>query len=201
MKNIIILLFTSTFSFSQIDTIKTSIYTSIFDNSLKQVLYVKYDLYRGGGDCDRKSLTFKEYENTLSNKDYVGSGLDKGHLANAEDFADICQNQKFTFDFYNIIPQYPNLNRGVWKHHEDSLRQLSQHNALIIVCGGVYLGKKIKNINVPVYCFKICLLKSTKKVIFSKLYSNYKLSNWNVNITVNDLEKLTSYKLQNDIYK
>lgn len=199
MNGIITLLFFSIYLYAQ-DTIKTNIYTSIFDTKLKQVLYVKYELYRGGGDCNRKSLTFKEHDNTLKNKDYVGLGLDKGHLANAEDFADICQNQKLTFDFYNIIPQYPNLNRGIWKHHEDSLRQLSQHNPLIIICGGIYLDKKIKNINIPVYCFKICFLKSTQKIIFSKIYSNYKKDNWNTNITINRLEKLTSYKF-NDIYR
>src|SRR5436853_110152 len=75
----------------QVDTvIKTGIYKSYFCYSLKEPLYVTYTLYKGGGGCDRdeQGFNFKKCGvQTASDADYSGSGYDKGHLANAEDFA------------------------------------------------------------------------------------------------------------------
>jgi endonuclease G len=91
-------------------------------------MYVKYKLYRGGGDCDRKQFHFtnENVHDVAKQSDYVHSGYDQGHLCNAEDFANDCRKEELTFRFYNCIPQTPNLNRGIWKGYEQKIRKLSQ---------------------------------------------------------------------------
>ena len=91
----------------KIDTvINTGIYKSYFNYSLKEPLYVTYTLYKGGGDCTREALTFKECGiKSASDQDYAGNSFDKGHLANAEDFANDCDNEAKTFCYYNCVPQ------------------------------------------------------------------------------------------------
>lgn len=158
-KAIFILLMTISFNgFGQIkvDTvIKTSIYESYFSYETKTPLYVKYKLYHGGGDCKREGMTFsREGVNSLSEREYAKSGLDIGHMANAEDFAFDCIKEKETFRFYNALPQYPQLNRGSWKVLETEIRKESQIDSLLIICGG-WSFRKEKELNVPDYCFKI----------------------------------------------
>src|SRR6476646_7794042 len=100
--------------------ITTPILESHFFRKTKVPLYVKYHLFKGGGDCDRGSQGFRNDQpgiETATDQDYAKSGFDQGHLANAEDFAFNCAKQKMSFVFYNALPQTPNLNRGVWKRY------------------------------------------------------------------------------------
>jgi len=165
--------------FSQVkaDTIiRTPIYTSYFNYSLHEPLYVVYPLYKGGGDCDRAGDVFKTdslpYSATAN--DYAHNGYDEGHFANAEDFAFNCALQRMTFRFYNCTPQTPALNRGVWKQLETLVRKESQTDSLLIICGNIFGHKKIgKNkIAVPSFCYKIVYSLTTHKIIHCRLFPN-----------------------------
>ena len=125
----------------QVDSvIVTDIYTSYVSFSLHEPLYVKYKLYKGGGACKRKGLSFKTagFREGAKPKDYKGNGYDEGHLANAEDFAGDCKKENETFRFYNCLPQTPKLNRGIWKTWETDIRKESQTDSLLIFCGGAF---------------------------------------------------------------
>lgn len=152
-----------------------SIYTVNFSNTYHEPLWVSYKLYRGGGDCDRKSFHFINDQASLltaTNIDYSKSGYDKGHLANAEDFAFDCTKDEMTFRYYNCLPQTPNLNRGVWKTYETRIREWSQTDSLLIICGGVFGEKRIRTISVPDYCWKVVQSLSTRKILFCGWFTN-----------------------------
>jgi endonuclease G len=155
--------------------VKRGIYTVNFSNALHEPLWVSYKLYSGGGECSRTKFRFRndiDSLQTATDKDYARSGYDKGHLANAEDFAYDCTKDELTFRYYNCLPQTPNLNRGVWKINETAIRQLSQTDSLLIICGGTFSKKKIGRIAVPDHCWKVVQSLSTKKILFCGWFTN-----------------------------
>ncbi len=155
--------------------VKNAAYKVNFSNKLHQPRYVSYFLYRGGGDCDRSRFHFyndKDSLETAGDADYKGSGYDKGHLANAEDFAGNCEKDELTFRYYNCLPQTTNLNRGIWKKTETQVREWSQTQKLYIICGGYFGKKKTGNVAVPDYCWKIVQSVKTKEVLFCGWFKN-----------------------------
>jgi endonuclease G, mitochondrial len=178
MKNLIIffllILFECTIACAQ-KIINKGIYKANFSNTLHQPRWVSYKLYKGGGDCDRDGMNFKCDEAGLecaTDEDYAHSGYDKGHLANAEDFASDCDKDELTFRYYNCLPQTVNLNRGIWKRNETEIRKWSQDEKLYIICGGFFGSKKVGNSAVPNYCWKVVQSVKTKKVLFCGWFKN-----------------------------
>ena len=195
MKRILtaILLLNITFSLyaQKVDTILTTdIYKSYFSYKYKLPLYVSYRLYKGGGNCGRKSDNFKNTRmiDMATAKDFAGSGFDQGHMASAEDFAYDCIKQEATFRFENLLPQYPNLNRGIWKSGENDVREMSQTDSLKIIAGGKF-GKKTfgKKVGIPNYCFKIVISLTTNQVTHVYWYTNKVKDNIMQEITIEAL--------------
>ena len=158
----------------RIDTVvQKPAYTSYYSYSVKSPLYVVYYLYKGGGDCSRKQLSFTKEYRSASNKDYAKSGYDRGHLANAEDFAFDCTMEKCTFSYYNCIPQHQKLNRGSWKVWETTIRKESQRDRLKIYTGAIYGKQTIgSGVGVPNYCWKIVYNTRTKLIMHALLFKN-----------------------------
>jgi len=185
-------------AFSQkVDTIiKTDMFTSYYSKELRLPIMVKYVLYKGGGECSRVGDVFhNDYKlNVVGAKEFKASGYDEGHLANAEDFAYDCKKQKGTFQFINQLPQTPNLNRGIWKHYETIIRELSQHDSLIIVCGGIWEDNKVVNgMRIPNKCWKIVYSLTQKKIIYVLLFTNDNKA------TVRELRTVEELNLKNKI--
>ena len=167
------------------------IYKANFSNDFREPRYVSYYLYKGGGDCDRSKFSFINDDDrleTATDVDYKGSNYDKGHLANAQDFAFDCVKDELTFRYYNCLPQTANLNRGVWKVKETQIREWSQTEKLYIICGGFFGNKKIGKITVPSYCWKVVQSVSSRKVIFCGWFSNADQATLE-EISVTELEK------------
>lgn len=176
--------------------IKTPILESHFYRPIKEPLYVVYALFKGGGDCPRSGMSFKNDQpnlETATDKDYAHSGFDQGHLANAEDFANDCAKERLTFVFYNAVPQTVNLNRGVWKSVEAKVREWSQNDHLIVICGG-YSFRKKGRLYVPTNCFKVVQSESTGKILFCGTFTNSNKAKQK-GITEPALEKILGYKL------
>jgi endonuclease G len=171
--------------------VKKTIYKANFSNTFHEPRYVSYTLYQGGGSCSRSGFYFKNDDSRLlcaTDEDYKGSGYEKGHLTNAEDFAFDCSKDELTFRYYNCLPQTPNLNRGLWKTNETLIRQWSQTDKLYIICGGFFSGAKIGNIAVPSYCWKVVQSVTSKKVLFCGWFKNSTPATLE-EISVQELEK------------
>lgn len=166
-KLLLIFLLLSQSVFGQQVTILNKNYASYFDINLKQPIAVSYKLYNGGGPCSRAKFRFvndTQYP-TATDGDYSHSGYDKGHLANAEDFAYDCELDELTFRYYNALPQTRVLNRGIWKQIESDVRELSKKDTLIIICYATNFTK-VNRLFVPQYCYKIVY----KRNVFYKAY-------------------------------
>lgn len=175
------------------------VYKSYFNYALKEPLYVTYQLYKGGGDCDRdaQNFSFKKCGiNSAVSADYENSPYDRGHLANAEDFADNCANEEKTFCYFNCVPQTVKLNRGIWKTWEEKVRKLSQTKLIFIVAGNIYGNKKLgpNQIGIPDYCYKIVLDAKTKKILHCLLFPNDDSKTFKT-ITLTALKKMLGYDL------
>ena len=179
-----------------VDTVIHSIaYTSYFNYSLHEPLYVQYKLINGGGNCSRTGDHFISggLKNSATAQDYKGGGYDEGHLADSKDFAYDCSLQKATFFFYNCVPQTPKLNRGSWKQLETKARKESQGDTLNIYCGGIFTTKKLKNIAVPAQCWKVVFSKNG--LLHCDIFPNDN-SNIDTPIPLDSLKKIIPYRVE-----
>lgn len=201
IKVLLCLLIIGLLTFGQkVDTvINNDVLTSHFSYKTHTPLFVVYTLYHGGGDCSRTAMVFEtgDIKNSATENDYYKSGYDKGHLCNAEDFSYDCDKELNTFFYYNALPQKPNLNRGCWKKIETKVRNQSQDDSLLIICGGFGFSNKIGNTSVPDYCFKIIKNLKTFK-IESYLFTNTDKSTYD-EIEINHL--LDNIPFANNIKK
>ena len=201
MNRIILLLLafliTNILSAQQVDTVvHKDAYTSYYSYTAKDPLYVVYHLYKGGGDCSRKGMNFVADVGTATNKDYKGNGYDKGHLADAEDFAYDCDLERSTFSYYNCYPQTPRLNRGIWKVWETKIRKESQALHLTIICGGIYSDTSMLGdaVYVPVYCWKMVIDDENGGILHCLICPNDNSDRYE-EITVAELKKRLHYSL------
>jgi len=176
---ILISLYTNAQDTLRYDTlITTKAYKSYYSKKYKAPVAVSFILYKGGGDCSREGMEFKNDIKKLStafDSDYKGSGYDKGHMANAEDFAYDCTLEELTFRYYNAAPQTPELNRGPWSKMEAVIRIASQTDSLCVICYNEFDGKKIKkdkSVYVPSKCYKFVYSIKTKKIIYAFYFTN-----------------------------
>jgi DNA/RNA endonuclease G (NUC1) len=166
--------------------IDKGIYKVNFSNTMHVPRYVSYYLYKGGGTCDREKMNFSFKNDTpeaLCAKDadynFKKWGYQKGHLANAEDFAMSCKKEELTFRYYNCLPQTDDANHHHWLHWEGEIREWSKKEKLYIITGGYFKGKKTgknKDIAVPEWCWKVVQSVKTKKVLFCAIFTNTKVS-------------------------
>ncbi|MBE9093680.1 DNA/RNA non-specific endonuclease [Tychonema sp. LEGE 07203] len=94
--------------------------------------------------------------------DYTGSGYDRGHIAPSADRTRTETDNSSTFLMTNMMPQVPELNRGLWSDLEDYCRDLVQQGKeLYIIAGPVgrkdSIGKKEK-IAVPAKNWKVIVV-------------------------------------------
>ena len=139
-------------------------------------------------------------EETDIGKDYVNSGLDRGHMMPAAD--NLCQTQEIQdecFYFSNMAAQYHRLNAGDWKSLETFVRNEAQKKDSIRVWAG-NLGEshKIGRVSVPKQCWKVIYIKNENK-FRAFLFENDK-SNPNGfddnEVPVEKIEKLTGFKFR-----
>lgn len=181
MKKIIILitLFAVIALHSQIKdtTIVNEGFTSHYSFVFKGPEYVTYTLdTRGKDKCDYWTYDFKEVSPRMAtSSDFYKSGYDRGHLSPAENYDHICRPdlKAQASYYYNVSPQTPSLNRGMWKWLENEERRLSKNYKIGVVAGTIYSMNYIgDHVYVPSHHWKVIYNYDTGKVLFRRIYTN-----------------------------
>lgn len=106
-------------------------------------------------------------------EDYIGSGLDRGHMAPAADCRKSVQLMTESFFLSNVCPQDAGLNRGYWLAFEKHVRDLTKYYKTVqVITGPLYLpqghpGERFvhyrcigeNDVAVPTHFFKVLLLE------------------------------------------
>lgn len=142
-------------------------FTLLYNETHEQASWVAYEL--------TKDETTKRYERTdkfipdpkvktgtATDKDYTGSGYDRGHLAPAADMGWSSTAMAESFYYSNMSPQTPSFNRGVWKRLEELVRTWAiENNSVYIVTGPVLTSNLTtigpNKVSVPNYYYKVIL--------------------------------------------
>ena len=92
--------------------------------------------------------------------DYARSGFDRGHLSPSGDMPDQAAQQE-SFSLANMVPQAPQLNRGLWEGIESAVRTLAERRGeLYVVTGPIFAGQQVQTVGrvlVPSLMFKAVL--------------------------------------------
>jgi endonuclease G len=202
------LLFAFVFTFSQdVVVLKHTNYTSHFSKSKKYPVMVEWWETKAKVSCPTplpRKDNFKPHpllpvETNIGN-DYVGSGLDRGHLMPAK--SNQCQTQAVQdecFYYSNMAAQTHRLNAGDWKSLETLTRDIaSREDSVHIWAGNVGEIKRIGKVAVPKQCWKVVYTKKTNEwlaFLFENDQSNPDGIN-NNKVDLSDIEKLTGLKFK-----
>ena len=132
--------------------------------------------------------------------DYVGSGLDRGHLMPAK--SNQCQTQSVQdecFYYSNMAAQTHRLNAGDWKSLETLTREIAaREDSVHIWAGNVGEIKRIGKVAVPKQCWKVVYSKKSNEWMFF-LFENDQSNPDGINnnkVLREDIEKLTGLKFK-----
>lgn len=154
----------------------------------------------------------------VKTSDYTNSGFDRGHLCPSDDRDFSQEDNDMTFLMTNIIPQSPNLNRGMWSTLEDYCRKVAAAGNELYIIAGVLDGggegsnggttKTLadKKIVVPHSVWKVILILPVGSNDVSRVNENTRVIAVNIpnkqsntggwgdyRLNVDDLETLTGY--------
>jgi len=152
----------------------------------------------------------------VRHSNYTNSGYDRGHMVRSEERTATFEDNKSTFYLTNVLPQTPDLNRGVWLDFEYYCENLckNENKTLYIFAGGVFHSDSTLKgegmIAVPDSCFKIVLVLdnsndinnvSRKTTIIAVLMPNIqgiRREQWeSYTTTVRHIEQSTGYDFFN----
>ncbi len=124
---------------------ETGRYTLLYDTAYRQAAWVAYLLTREEVEAPgvKRSTHFSRDPEVLrrgwpsaSDSDYAHSDFDRGHLLPSADRNGTTRENKTTFYFSNVSPQYPALNRHIWKDLEEQVRRwAARYDSLYVVTG------------------------------------------------------------------
>ena len=120
-------------------------YTISYNNDFRVPNWVAYELlesevitaYRSREDTFEPDPLVKGRQ--AYDRDYVGSGYDRGHMAPAADMRWSSLTMKESFYLSNTCPQNHNLNSGAWNDLEKQVRyEARYHKSIWVVCGPIF---------------------------------------------------------------
>ena len=184
--------------------LKHTNYTSTFSISKKYPVMVEWWVTKAMVSCPtplKRKDNFKPDpllpQHTDIAKDYVGSGYDRGHMMPAAD--NLCQTQQIqdeSFYFSNMSAQTHRLNAGDWKSLETFTREESKiKDSIHVWAGNVGEIKKIGNVSVPKYCWKVIHIKKENKWVAYLFENNTSNPDGfkNNEVTLKDITSLTGF--------
>ena len=203
-----ILLSITVFTFAQdVVVLKHTNYTSHYSKSKKYPVMVEWWETKAKIGCPTplpRKDNFKPdpllpVETNIGN-DYVGSGLDRGHLMPAK--SNQCQTQSVQdecFYYSNMAAQTHRMNAGDWKSLETLTREIAvKEDSVHIWAGNVGEIKRIGKVAVPKQCWKVVYTKKSNEWMYF-LFENDQSSPdgiHNNQVTKEDIEKLTGLKFK-----
>ena len=170
------LLLTFVVTFSQdVIVLKHTNYTSHYSKSKKYPVMVEWWETKAKVACEKPLPRVDKFKpdpqlpaETDLAADYVGSGLDRGHMMPAK--SNQCQTpqvQDECFYFSNMAAQYHSLNAGDWKSLETATREWAiKDDSVHIWAGNVGEIKRIGKVAVPKECWKVVHIKKTGEWFF-----------------------------------
>jgi endonuclease G len=182
-------------------------YTSHFSKSKKYPVMVEWWETKAKVGCPTplpRKDNFKPdpllpVETNIGN-DYVGSGLDRGHLMPAK--SNQCQTQAVQdecFYYSNMAAQTHRLNAGDWKSLETLTREIAvKQDSVHIWAGNIGVVRHIGKVAVPKQCWKVVHVKASNEwmaFLFENDQSNPDGIN-NNKVDLKDIEKLTGLKFK-----
>jgi len=187
--------------------LKHTNYTSHFSKSKKYPVMVEWWETKAKVGCPTplpRKDNFKPdpllpVETNIGN-DYVGSGLDRGHLMPAK--SNQCQTQSVQdecFYYSNMAAQTHRLNAGDWKSLETLTREIAaREDSVHIWAGNVGEIRRIGKVAVPRQCWKVVYTKKSNEWMYF-LFENDQSNPdgiHNNEVTKEDIEKLTGLKFK-----
>jgi endonuclease G, mitochondrial len=179
-------------------------YSLLYNETHEQANWVAYELTKEETNklferTDKFISDPKVKTETATDKDYQGSGYDRGHLAPASDMGWSSTTMAESFYYSNMSPQTPSFNRGVWKKLEELVRTWAiENNAVYVVTGPVLINglQTIgpNKVSVPNYYYKVVLDYSEPNIkgigfILPNIGSKEQLQYYAV--TIDSVEKIT----------
>ena len=179
-------------------------YSLLYNEKYKQSNWVAYELTKQETNkiFDRSNKFISDPQvksvNTF-NKDYAGSGYDRGHLAPAADMGWSATSMIESFYYSNMSPQQPGFNRGIWKKLEELVRTWAIENKAVYVVTGPVLAKGLSTIGnnkiaVPNYYYKVILdykEPNIKGIGFILANESSKSALQNYAVSIDSVEKVT----------
>jgi endonuclease G len=187
--------------------LKHTNYTSHFSKSKKYPVMVEWWETKAKVGCPTplpRKDNFKPdpllpVETNIGN-DYVGSGLDRGHLMPAK--SNQCQTQAVQdecFYYSNMVAQTHRLNAGDWKSLETLTRDIAvKQDSVHIWAGNVGEIRRIGKVAVPKQCWKVVYTKKSNEWM-AFLFENDQSKPDGINnnkVDLSDIEKLTGLKFK-----
>lgn len=150
----------------------------------------------------------------VQSNDYRGTGYDRGHLVPSGDRTNNLDQNSTTFLMTNIIPQAPELNRGIWSDLEKECRDLLQKGKeLYIIAGGEGKRKTIAKgkVTVPKWNWKVIVIldKPNQKITENTQIIAVRMPNFNpltknwrdYRVSVDEIEQNTGLDFLTNIPK
>ena len=178
-------------------------YVTAFSTDYKNPLYSAEHLttesIQAAGKLTRKDAfhtdTNVPADKQSSQKAYVGTGYDKGHVVPAGD-ASTMAAQFETFSMTNMTPQVGDNNRNLWRLLETYTRDLTKtHKDVYMISGPIFTAndKKLSDgTQVPDAYFKILYIPDSNTTIC--FYCKNLPKQERQQVKVSDIEKMTGYK-------
>lgn len=175
-----------------------------YDEDAEQALWVAYQLTEKEtiklfSRTDRFIEDPSVKTGSAGDRDYKGSGYDRGHLAPAADMGWSQQTMEESFYYSNMSPQLPAFNRGIWKRLEEQVRSWAVSlDTIYVVTGPVLKGKMTyigpEKVAVPNYYYKAILKldgKDSKAIGFIMENKSGTGSLDKYTVSIDSLEKFT----------
>lgn len=178
-------------------------FTIGYSKELKQAHWVAYELTKDEVSSKiaarTDNFTPDNRYSTATDKDYLKSGYDRGHLAPAADMGYSIQAMEDCFSYINISPQLPALNRGIWKQLEDKVRGwANEEGSVYVVTGGILQGNMKQlgkgKVAIPNYFYKVILDLTPPCKAIAFVIPNGEITEplSNYTTTIDNVEKLTN---------